>query len=55
MLKIDNLKHYYTDSEGQEVRALDGVCLNIEDGQFVAVIGPNGSGKSTLARRPGYL
>ena len=50
MIDIIDLKHYYKDADGKEVRALDGVNLHINPGEFVAVIGANGCGKSTLAR-----
>ena len=40
---------------GQTIHALDGVSLDIPDGQFVAVIGASGSGKSTLMNMLGGL
>ena len=35
---------------GKDLKALDGVSLDVEKGQFICILGSNGSGKSTLAR-----
>lgn len=54
ILKTENLKKYYG-KEPNIVRALDGVSLEIEDGEFVAIVGTSGSGKSTLLNMMGGL
>lgn len=55
MIESNNLVYeYFRRDENNNVasveRALDGVNLDIEDGQFISIVGHNGSGKSTLAK-----
>ena len=54
VLRTENLKKYYGSSETM-VRALDGVDLSVERGEFVAIVGTSGSGKSTLLHMLGGL
>lgn len=54
ILKTEELKKYYGSGENQ-VRALDGVSLQVEKGEFVSVVGTSGSGKSTLLHMLGGL
>ena len=54
IIKAMNLKKYYT-SDTYEVRALDGVSLTVEDGEFIAVVGTSGCGKTTLMNILGGL
>lgn len=54
ILKTENLKKYYGSGDNQ-VKALDGVSLSVEEGEFVAVVGTSGSGKSTLLHMLGGL
>src|SRR6266852_8298881 len=48
MLQLRDLQKTFFEGSPNEVRALRGVSLHIEEGSFVIVIGMNGSGKSTL-------
>ncbi len=54
LLELTNIARHYGSGAGQ-VRALDGVSLNIEAGEFVAIMGQSGSGKSTLMHIIGCL
>ena len=54
ILQTTDLKKYYG-TEPNITKALDGVSLSIEQGQFVAIVGTSGSGKSTLLNMMGGL
>lgn len=54
VLETNNLIKIYG-SGSNEVRALDGVSIRVEEGEFVAVVGTSGSGKSTLLNMIGGL
>ena len=54
ILETKNLKKIYGSGEN-EVHALDGVSISVEEGEFVAIVGTSGSGKSTLLNMLGVL
>jgi len=54
ILQTQNLRKIYG-SGASEVKALDGISLSVEDGEFVAIVGTSGSGKSTLLHMLGGL
>ena len=54
MIEMKNIRKIYQLGD-EEVRALDGVSLRIDDHEFAAVIGPSGSGKSTMMHILGCL
>ncbi len=47
LIKVTDLQKHYN---GGEIKALDGVSIDINEGEVIVIIGPSGSGKSTLLR-----
>ena len=55
LIEVKDLYKIYNEGQESEVRALDGISLSIDRGEFVAIIGASGSGKSTLMNILGCL
>ncbi len=47
LIRVTDLKKHYN---GGEIKALDGVSIDVNEGEVIVIIGPSGSGKSTLLR-----
>jgi putative ABC transport system ATP-binding protein len=54
MIELRGIRKTYQQG-GNQIRALDGIDLTIQQGEFVAIMGPSGSGKSTLLNVLGAL
>ena len=55
LIQLEQIYKIYNEGRENEVRALNGVTLSIDRGEFVAIIGASGSGKSTLMNVLGCL
>ncbi len=55
MIQTFDLTKIYNITEGIEIKALNGVSIDIKKGEFVSVMGPSGSGKTTLLNMIGAL
>jgi len=55
LIEVSNIRKIYNEGLESEVRALDGISLCIDKGEFVSILGSSGSGKSTLMNILGCL
>ena len=54
MIKIENLKKSYFLGD-EEIKAINDVSINVDKGEYLAIVGPSGSGKSTFMNVIGLL